>query len=64
VKKQALARLKLRERTWEKPGQFKNPCTVSEKTGFGKVEITTAYMGKRKQVQKPMYGSEINISSK
>ena len=33
---------------------------VSEKTGFGKVEIIAAYVGKRKQVQKPMYGQQKN----
>jgi hypothetical protein len=49
VKKRALARLKLRQRTWEKASKLKNPCTVRGKTGFGKGEISAAYMGKGKQ---------------
>ena len=48
------------ERTRENASKCQNPRTVSKKTSFEKSEITTAYVGKRKQVSKPTYGQQKN----
>ena len=56
--------MKYRQHTLENAGKLEKQRMVSEKTGFGKVEITRPYVGKRRQVSKATYGSEINISNK
>ena len=48
--------MKYRQHTLENAGKLEKQRMVSEKTGFGKVEIMAAYVGKRRQVQKATYG--------
>ncbi len=61
MEKQVPERSKLRGHTLENAGKCQKQRTVSEKTSFEKVEITTAYVGKDQQVQKATYGQEKNM---